>query len=86
MTDVNVPTASNQQKSRFFAILKAIEEKSRIRSVFQWYGSTNPDSYKTYVLNPKHCIGCFMLIESLYCRYGQECQSCHNGSSLAQEI
>jgi hypothetical protein len=85
MTDVNVQSACYQQKSRFFAILKAIEEKSRIRSVLQWHGSTKPDLYKN-VLNPKHRIGCFMLTESLYCRYGKECQSCHNGSSLVQEM
>ncbi len=85
ISDVNVPTASNQLKTRFFAYLKAIEEKSRIRSVFQCYGSTKPDLYKN-VLNQKHRIGCFMLIESLCCRYGQECQSCHNDLSLVQEM
>ncbi len=38
------------------------------------------------VVNPKRRISCFMLPESLFCRYGQECQYCHDGSSLVQEM
>ncbi len=51
VTNVNVPKVSNKPKKRrknwFFAILKATEEKSRIRIRNPVYGSEDPDAYLT---------------------------------------
>ncbi len=56
-TDVNVPLKSKKQKKliHLFGILRATDEKSRIRSVSQWYGSLDPDpDTDPYQMSPIH--------------------------------